>query len=176
LQWHRINHCKWTKLYLFFCKYFLRSYPVTPKGSDSISIYNIYFYKMITKLPEDIQGIIVNYLEPKEKRLLNSAIILPEYTSKQISDTTQISGKRIVLVFLLRKHIRQLFALLDKYIPSYTYSLCNYSSIYLPYNDQCLMFAPKNQHNLICRFCDKYRIDHKYWKMMNIYFQLRCIF
>ena len=131
---------------------------------------------MITSLPEDIQEIIVNYLHPGKKRLLNSSIILPEHISYPITNTVRINGRRIILAHLLKNHIKKLFTTLGAYLPSYTYSLCSYSSLYLPYNDECLMFSPKNQHNPRCRFCGKYRAHHKYWKMMNIYFQLNYIF
>lgn len=131
---------------------------------------------MIDQLPEDMQNVIISKLKMADKRLLNTSISLPELTSTQILKTTHISGKKIILSILLRNHIRKLFAVLDSYIPSYTYSLCNYSSLYLPYRDQCLIFSPKNQGDPYCRFCGKYKISHKYWKMINIYFQLQHIF
>ena len=131
---------------------------------------------MIDQLPDDIQNIIVSNLKMSEKRLLNTTILLPQSSHADILKMTQLSGKRIILSIMLRNHIRNLFATLDEYIPSYSYSLCNYSSVYLPYRDQCLIFAPKNQGASHCRFCGKYRIDHRYWKMINMYFQSRHIF
>ena len=131
---------------------------------------------MINLLPYDIQDIILSNLGSQKKRLLNTTVTLSESSNNSILNTTKISGKRITLLVLLRNYIRRLFAALDEYVPSYTYSLCNYNSSYLPYKDQCLLFAPKNQSNPSCRFCGKYKIDHKYWKMINIYFQSRLIF
>ena len=131
---------------------------------------------MIHYLPEEIQDIIVKNLTIAEKRRLNTAIRLDEPIRKLIATVVHVSGKKVILATMLRNNIRKLFATLDTYIPSYTYSLCNYSSAYLPYKDECLLFAPKNQSRPFCRFCGKYKIDHKYWKMMNIYFQTRNIF
>lgn len=131
---------------------------------------------MIDRLPDDIQNIILSNLTLSKKRLLNTTISLPEPSNTEIQKTAHVSGKRIILSIMLRNNIRKLFATLDEYIPSYTYSLCNYSSMYLPYRDQCLIFAPKDQEDTYCRFCGKYKIDHRYWKMINIYFQSRFIF
>lgn len=131
---------------------------------------------MIDQLPEEMQDIIVKKLTMVERRRLNTAINLEAPIRNSITKATRISGKKIILAIMLRNNIRKLFATLDAYIPSYTYSLCNYSSVYLPYKDQCLLFAPKNQSRPFCRFCGKYKIDHKYWKMMNVYFQSRNIF
>lgn len=131
---------------------------------------------MIGRLPDDIQNIILSNLTLSKKRLLNTTILLPETSNIEIQKTAHVSGKRIILSVMLRNNIRKLFATLDEYVPSYTYSLCNYSSMYLPYRDQCLIFAPKNQEEPYCRFCGKYKIDHRYWKMINIYFQSRHIF
>jgi len=131
---------------------------------------------MITNLPEEIQEAIMNHLHPGKRRLLNSSVILPEYITRQMADTIRTNAMRITLATLLKKHINKLFTTLDAYLHSYTYSLCNYGSLYLSYNDECLMFAPKHQHNPCCRFCGKYKAHHKYWKMMNVYFQLKFIF
>ena len=131
---------------------------------------------MIDYLPEEMQDIIIKKLTIVEKRRLNTAIRLQGPIRKSIVSTTHLSGKKVILAIMLRNNIRKLFTILDEYIPSYTYSLCNSSSVYLPYRDECLLFAPNNQSRPFCRFCGKYRIDHKYWKMMNIYFQSRNIF
>ena len=131
---------------------------------------------MIDQLPEEMQEIIAKNLTMLEKRRLNTAAKLQPSIKRSILEMTSISGKKIILSIMLRNNIRKLFTILDAYMPSYTYSLCNYSSVYLPYKDQCLLFAPKDQSRPSCRFCGKYKIDHKYWKMMNIYFQSRNIF
>lgn len=131
---------------------------------------------MIDQLPEEMQGIIVKNLNTLEQRRLNTAIKLQQSIKRSILEMTSISGKKIILAVMLRNNIRKLFATLDAYMPSYTYSLCNYSSVYLPYRNECLLFAPKDQSRPFCRFCGKYKIDHKYWKMINIYFQSRNIF
>ena len=131
---------------------------------------------MIDQLPEEMQDIIINKLTMAEKRRVNTATKLQSSIRRSIVTETYVSGKKIILAIMLRNSIRKLFAILDAYIPSYTYSLCNYSSVYLPYRDQCLLFAPKNQSRPFCRFCGKYKVEHKYWKMMNIYFQSRNIF
>ncbi len=135
-----------------------------------------YHIIMIDQLPDDIQNMILSNINASKKRLLNTTIRLPKSSYIDILKTTHIAGKRVVLSIMLRNNIRKLFATLDKYIPSYAHSLCNYSSMYLPYKDQCLVFAPKNQGDPYCRFCGKYKIDHRYWKMINIYFQSRHIF
>jgi hypothetical protein len=131
---------------------------------------------MLNNLPFELQDLITSHLSIQKKQLLNTTIKLSPISSTIISNTIKINAKRILLVFRLRSEIKHLFAMLRQHIPSYNYSLCNKNFHYLPYNNQCLFFSPIRQQNPICRFCKEYKANHKYWKMMKIFFQINHIF
>ena len=130
---------------------------------------------MIHVLPYELQTLIYGELSPGKKRLLATSVRLPAHIEAPIRRQVVVSGRRVALAMLLRHRIRRLLVTLDEYLPSYTYSLCNYGSAFMPHNGQCLMYSPTTQTDLLCRFCDRNRNDHKYWKMMNLYFQMRLI-
>ena len=130
---------------------------------------------MIHVLPYELQTLIYGNLNAGKRRLLATSVRLSPQIAEPIRRQVAIGGRRVVLSVLLRHRIRQLLTMLDEYLPSYTYSLCNYGSASLPYNGQCLMYSPATQVDFICRFCDENRNRHKYWKMMNLYFQMRLI-
>ena len=131
----------------------------------------------MNNLPDDIMRCIVEQLTHGSRRLLNTTIGLPPDLSRTIRGEVDICRRRLLLVFVMRRNIRKLFTTIEQYIPSYTYSLCNYGSAYLPYNDECLIYAPERQNALpLCRFCGRFRTQHKYWKMMNLYFALNNVY
>jgi len=130
---------------------------------------------MIQLLPYELQTLICGNLSAGEKRLLVTSIRLPPQIAGPIRRQVAVGGRRATLFVLLRRRVRRLLAMLDACLPSYTYSLCNYGSAFLPFNGQCLMFSPATQVDFMCRFCDENKNRHKYWKMMNLYFQMKLI-
>jgi len=123
-------------------------------------------------LPDELLVRINNFIPPRTQRIMvmTQKNLLPDYERKKIKHHILICRKRILLFFKLRIKITLLFNTLSVKLRTYSNYMTSGGLITL-HNVNCLMYAPHVPHGS-CRFCTRGPGEHKYRKMIDIFFNL----
>ena len=124
---------------------------------------------MIQEIPNDIQQQIIYFLPSTHYRQVIISNIFHNSINVIIHEKIIDKMMKLALYTRLVFKIRILFRDISHNLINYEYFLYNYGSGFVPFNNQCLIYAPLNQGHYRCRFCHCDRFSHKYIKLMNIY-------